>query len=287
MTKLTELVVGYQETGTGYETVRREVEQWVYYYPVTRPGFSQEDCAEFLLYFRGKVPALVYKYTHCGRSFEHYLARTLRWQLRSFARVRRRRSRMHELTRAPDIWDGLIGVAESSAGASRVAETATARLAGARRPGAPQGSASRRMVILALKAAVLVSDAQLSELARITGYSEEWLRECRDELEQLVARREGRRTELRERRNNAFFQVRLAQDELAMTPEEHRRAAIKRELERQNRRLLNARRELARVPAVPTNGEISAVLGIPKGTIDSALHYMKRRLRTWQSGSAE
>ncbi len=287
MTKLTELVVGYQETGTGYETVRREVEQWVYYYPVTRPGFSQEDCAEFLLYFRGKVPALVYKYTHCGRSFEHYLARTLRWQLRSFARVRRRRSRMHELTRAPDIWDGLIGVAESSAGASRVAETATARLAGARRPGAPQGSASRRMVILALKAAVLVSDAQLSELARITGYSEEWLRECRDELEQLVARREGRRTELRERRNNAFFQVRLAQDELAMTPEEHRRAAIRRELERQNRRLLNARRELARVPAVPTNGEISAVLGIPKGTIDSALHYMKRRLRTWQSGSAE
>jgi DNA-directed RNA polymerase specialized sigma24 family protein len=283
MTKLTELVVGYQETGTGYETVRREVEQWVYYYPASRPGFSQEDCADFLLYFRGKVPALVYKYTHYGRSFEHYLARTLRWQLRSFARVRRRRVRMHELTRAPDIWDGLIGVAESSDSASRVAETATRRLAGARRAGAPQGSASRRMVILAMKAAVLVSDAQLGELARVTGYSEEWLRECRDELKLRVGRRDGRRAELRERRNNAFFQVRLAQDELAMTPEKHRRAAIHRELERQTRRLLNARRELARVPAVPSNGEISAVLGIPKGTIDSALHYMKRRLRTWQS----
>lgn len=287
MTKLTELVVDYQRTGTGYEEVRRQVEQWVYYYPATRPGFSQEDCADFLLYFRAKVPALVYKYTHCGRSFEHYLARTLRWQLRSFARVRRRRSRLHELTRAPDIWDGLIGVAESGESTSRVAENATTRLAGARRAGAPQGSASRRMVILAMKAAVLVSDAQLSELARITGYSGEWLRECRDALKQLVARREGRRTELRERRNNAFFQVRLAQDELATTPEEHRRAAIHRELERQNRRLLNARRELARVPAVPTNGEIAAVLGIPKGTIDSALHYMKRRLRTWQRRSEE
>lgn len=287
MTKLTELVVGYQETGTGYETVRREVEQWVYYYPATRPGFSQEDSADFLLYFRGKVPALVYKYRHSGRSFEHYLARTLRWQLRSFARVRRRRVRMHELTRAPDIWDGLIGVAESCDSASRVAASATTRLAGARRAGAPQGSASRRMVILAMKAAVLVSDAQLRELARVTGYSEEWLRECRDELKHRVGRRDGRRTELRERRNNAFFQVRLAQDELAMTPEQHRRAAIHRELERQNRRLLNARRELARVPAVPSNGEISAVLGIPKGTIDSALHYMKRRLRTWQSRDSQ
>lgn len=286
MTKLTELVVAYQKTGAGYEQVRQQVEQWVYYYPATRPGFSQEDCADFLLYFRAKVPALLYKYAHSGRSFEHYLARTLRWQLRSFARVRRRRLRMHELTRAPDIWDGLIGVAESSETVSHVATTATERLAGARCAGAPQGSASRRMVILAMKAAVLVSDAQLDELARVTGYHEHRLRECRDELRRLVGRRDRRRTELRARRNDAFFQVRLAQDELATTPEEHRRAVVRRELERQNRRLLNARRELARVPAVPTNGEIAVVLGIPKGTIDSALHYMKHRLRTWQRSDA-
>ncbi|MFP4373793.1 MAG: hypothetical protein ACLFPO_05660 [Spirochaetaceae bacterium] len=284
MTKLTELVVAYQASGEGYEEVRRHVEQWVYYYPATRPGFAQEDCADFLFFVRSKIPALLHKYRHSDRSFEHYLAKTLRWQLRSFARVRMRRSRMHELTRAPDIWDGLIGVAESSESGCRVADSATARLAGVRRAGAPQGSAARRMVILAMKAAVVVTDAQLAELARLTGYSELRMREHRDELKRFVERRERRRNELRERRNNAFLEVRLAQDELAITPEEHRRAAIRRELDRQNRRLRNARRQLAHVPSVPTNGEIAAILGIPKGTVDSALHYMKRRLRTWQTG---
>lgn len=283
MTKLTELVLEYQKTGEGFDTLRREVEQWVYYYPSSRPGFEDEDCADFLLYFRGRIPALVARYTHTGRSFEHYLAKSLRWSLRSFARVRRRRSRMHELARSPDIWDGLIGVAEGTPQEPRLVGTAVQRLAGSTIRRSPRGTAAKRIVILTLKASMVVSDAQLAEVARITGYSEAWLRRCRDELCAAVERREARRRQLRQRRNRAFFRVRVAQDELAVTTDEHRRERIQRELEQQVQRLRTARQQLARVPMVPTNGDIAETVGMPKGSIDSALHYMKRNLVSGQA----
>jgi hypothetical protein len=286
MTRLTELVLQYQATGTGFERLRRQVEQWVYYYPTSRPGFEDEDCADFLLYFRGRIPSLVNRYAHTGRSFEHYLAKTMRWQLRSFARTRRRRSRMHELTRSADIWDGLVGVAEGEPEEPRLVGPVVHRLAGSSMRRSPRGTAAKRIVILALKASMVVSDGQLAEVARITGYSRAWLIRCRDELRSHVGRREGRRTELRQRRNRAFFRLRLAQDELAVTTEEHRRERIRAELEQQARRLRAAQEQLARVPLVPTNGEIAETIGMPKGSVDSALHYMKRNLVSWQSEQA-
>ncbi|MFW5806751.1 MAG: hypothetical protein ACOCWU_03700, partial [Spirochaetota bacterium] len=70
MTKLTELVLEYQRTGNGYERLRSEIERFVYYYPPTRPGFCEEDSAEFLLYFREKIPTLMARYVHQDRSFD-------------------------------------------------------------------------------------------------------------------------------------------------------------------------------------------------------------------------
>lgn len=290
MTELTEMVLEYQRSGGGYEKLLARVEQWVYFFPADRPGFEQEDCADFLLHVRSRIPVMLRRYTHDERSFEHYLAKTLRWQLRSFARVRRRRSRMFEISRAPDLWDGLVGVAEgvepypqfgAVAGAG-----AQAHIAPRHRPRKPRTGASKRIMILALKAAPIISDVQLSEVARITGYSLDWLKECCVELRAHVARRESRRAELRLRRNDAFFRVRMAQDELFTTIEPRRRDRLHREIERQNHRLSKARRELSRVPAVPTNAELAGIIGLPKGTIDSALHQLKHAAVCSRAASA-
>lgn len=282
MTELTEMVLDYQRTGEGYEKLRRRVEQWVYFFPADRPGFAQEDCADFLLHARPRIPVMLRRYEHSDRSFEHYLAKTLRWQLRSFARVRRRRSRMFEISRAPDLWDGLVGVAEGEepfAASDGVAGAgAQIRIVPRHRPRRPRRGAAKRIMILALKAAPVISDAQLAEVARLTGYSPDWLKECRGRLRADVARRESRRVELRLRRNDAFFRVRMAQDELFTTTEPDRRERLAREIERQNHRLRKAREELSRVPAVPTNAELARIVGLPKGTIDSALHQLKRTL---------
>lgn len=278
MTKLTEQVLAYQRDGSGYEELEREVEKWVYYYPAGRPGFTEEDSAEFLLYFRRKIPALLERYTHLDRSFEAYLAKTLKWQIRTYARLRRRRARAHELTRAPEIWDGLIGVAESPEPSGELVGPVTRRLAGARLRRSPKASVARRVVILAMKAAVVISDRQLAEVAARTGYSYTWLHRCREELRFCVERRESRRAALRERRNTAFFRVRILQDELATATGEHRRARLREALDKHTRRLETARARLAHVPTTPTNGEISRTLGVPKGSVDSALHYMKRNL---------
>jgi hypothetical protein len=278
------MVLVYQRTGDGYEELRKRIEEWVYYYPTTRPGFGEEDSADFLLYFRSKIPSMLQRYVHSDRSFEAYLATTLRWQLRSYARVKRRKARIHELTRAPEIWDDLLGVAESAPPESRLAPTTTYRLAGARVRNSPGTSVAKRVVILAMKVAPVIDDRQLAEVSQLSGYPQAWLRRCRDELRELTSRREARRRELRERRNGAFFKIRVLQDELSWTNNERRRASLTAELERQKRRLTSARAKLARVPAVPTNGEIARTLGFPKGSVDSSLHYMKRNLRSLQKG---
>ncbi|MFO8063449.1 MAG: hypothetical protein ACQETQ_05395 [Spirochaetota bacterium] len=276
MTELTERVLHYQQTGSGYESLRRLVEQWVYYFPITRPGFNEEDCADFFLLVRCKLPSLLSRYTHGDRSFEAYLAKTLRWQLRSYARRRCKSRRMRQLARSPEVWAGLIGVAESPQYEPPAPEPLTYKLTASRLNQSSQATGSKRIVILTMKAALFVTDEQLDEVARLSGESFKRLRRCRDELAELVGRREQRRHMLRERRNSAFFRMLLAEEELTSATNEQKRVSLREELERQSQRLKNARFRLARVPMVPTNGEIATALGVPKGSVDSALHYMKR-----------
>ncbi len=279
MTKLTELVLEYQRTGNGYERLRSEIERFVYYYPPTRPGFCEEDSAEFLLYFREKIPTLMARYVHQDRSFDAYLAKTLRRQLRSFARIRRRQLRMYQLTRAPDLWEEFIAEAAPTGMQEPALDLESCRVLTAPGRRGPRLSVSRRLVVLALKTAYIISDSQVRAVAEATGFSYSWLIACRDELRRDVTTREARRRRLRRRRNEAFVRVRIAQDELSRTVHRKRRETLKAEIAHYSQRLESARRLLSRVPLLPTNEEVARVLGIPKGTVDSTLHHMKHRVK--------
>ena len=49
-------------------------------------------------------------------------------------------------------------------------------------------------------------------------------------------------------------------------------------LSRARRRMRLAMNRMARVGLAPTNREIASVLGVPKGTVDSGLYWLKKKL---------
>ncbi len=80
------------------------------------------------------------------------------------------------------------------------------------------------------------------------------------------------------RRNKAFAAIRLLEHELLAETEPGKRAFLEKSLARMRLRMSTAMQRMSRVGVAPTNLEISKALGVPKGTVDSGLYWLKRKL---------
>ena len=91
----------------------------------------------------------------------------------------------------------------------------------------------------------------------------------------------SRRRLLRGRRNAAWSRIRLLEVRHRECDDEDRRAELERRMACERRRLDNLRDQLARVPGHTPHKDIADVLGVPKGTVDSGIHYLKKKLRSF------
>jgi DNA-directed RNA polymerase specialized sigma24 family protein len=82
----------------------------------------------------------------------------------------------------------------------------------------------------------------------------------------------------RGRRNKSYAAIRLLETELQAEVDLPKRAAAEESLARMRRRMATAMERMSRVGLAPTNLEISKVLGVPKGTVDSGLYWLKKKL---------
>jgi hypothetical protein len=83
---------------------------------------------------------------------------------------------------------------------------------------------------------------------------------------------------LRERRNRAFLQIYRIHQELSREHDAQRRHTLLEKLEGEKKRLAAALDEMSRVPTAPTHRDIAAALGVPKGSVDSGIYYLKNAL---------
>ncbi len=288
MTELTRAVLEYQRTGIGLEKVYGKAACLVYEYPKRHYGFRADDCGEFLIFFHANLLRLIARYRDSGRSFEAYLYGTLKWQIRTFGRNRRRSATRFELVNHRDLWEEVhpryYAARQEAAeetlfvqeGIPEIAPTplfetdATGRLS--------DPTMRRRVTILALKACVSIDDELIAAVAGITGHDAAWLHDRVDMARACMYRRNERLSALQEHRVKAYFSLRRIHDAILTTPAQTRSAGDARAIAVCHRRLRNLEREIGSVPRVPTNGEVAEILGIPKGTVDSSLFYLKRAL---------
>jgi hypothetical protein len=274
MESLTSRVLEYQRSQTGLEGLVAEIAPRVLQYPRWRFGWDEDACSEFYLFFHPRLLRVLCRFRDQGKPFESYLSSVLCWQARSFARRRKK-----------DEQAWAMGFRLAPAAATEPDEVHDPGGWPARSP-VPWGLSSTRLrasdrkslLYLVLKCCRRLDPDELAAAAEATGVDPHRLAGFVERLRAGLEPVERRLAILRERRNRAFSEARLLETELAGWPDPGAAEVLRLRLTAANRRMSAAVARMARVRRDPTNREVALVLGVPKGTVDCGLFWLKRRL---------
>lgn len=269
---LTQSVLAYQNGTTSLEEVRNLVlvEAWGHLRRYRRKG--EDEISEFLLAFHGRIEGLLGRFECRGLPFRHFLFRSLRWQWNTFrtdrARLRRKAWLAADLGLGAEEGESL---AEVAAGWDPV-------------PGL-SAVARKRLVLLALKAAPWLEDGHLEAVSRQAGVDLAWLQACQHQLKVCTDRRRCRREALVEKRGEAFYRRLQAEDDARREVDPDRREVHERRASLYRQRLANLSHKQESLSTSPTHLELSVLLGMPKGSVDSSLYHLKRELASVYSSA--
>jgi hypothetical protein len=287
---LTERVLRYQRTRQGLKELLALLAGRIYGYPRCRGSRAEDDGGEFFLFFYPRLLRTLERFQNQGRPFEWYLHSVLRWHYLGFVRWKRRRERSWAAGALPALWEPQPGGGPAAEGSSRENRAEPFELPGWLGPGVTdllslehgafleRPADRKRLLVWALKQVRSLREPDLEKLSAWTGIGEERLRALCAGLREHLAGRERRLAMLVERRNRAFAALQLAQQALAAEPEPAGRALLAGRAARARRCLHLSQERIARVPLQPSNRELAQALGLPKGTVDTSLYWLKRRL---------
>lgn len=288
---LTDAVLDFQSSGRGLDALIDRVAVFVYHYPKTRMGWNEDDCSEFFCYFYPKLRRLVERFEYRGRPFEVYLIVTLKWQLRTYAgrrAIERLQGRVlaqecfwtsGESEEAPEAREAQPALAAVNPRDLEIPESARAVLKMRRDKRIGDAATKKRVLYLALKSSAHLTEQLIGRIAFVTGYDADWIYRLSEELKARIFARRTRLMHLSEKRNGCFFRIYCLQEQLRLVVEHSVRVALARQLASEELRLASMLDEISRVPIDPTHRDIAEVLGIPKGSVDSGLYYLKDALR--------
>ena len=295
-----ERVLTYQSTGEGRRALLDELATYTYRYPRRKlPTLDEDAPGEFYLFCHDKLEQLIVRFRDHGKPFEHYLNSVLSWQLRSFLAKRRDAEHAWQTALRSRLWEEPEAAAQTAApppAAKRrqprrannvrpFPDAAAAQPRGGGRGRAPaqatgaatSQTARRRLLFGVLKTGHRLEEQQVAAAAQALGCD---LPRLRFLIEQLRRGRESahRRLHLlRERRTRAFAQLQLWSAAAHQAVDDARRAHAVRRAARHRRAVETAQSEISRVRVAPSNREIAALLGIPKGTVDTGIYWLRRQ----------
>lgn len=282
MESLTEQVLAYQSNGNGYSRIAGEVSLLVYNYPRRCCGFTEDDRGEFLLFFHPRINALIRRFRPMGKPFEVYLRSTLRWQLKSYASRKTHSQRRDRLFARQDLWSDLIGDPAGRSCREERESCGWASILEAQRNAAidetgrlRDRSLRKRLLIAGMKSSAMLLPSEVETLVRLTGGNiSEIAHQC-EVLRVHTSSRLARYEALAARRNRTFVRMQCLQEEVRETPAGERRERLQRSYRKLARRFDRASREATAVIRTPTHREIADALGVPKGSVDSGIFYLR------------
>jgi hypothetical protein len=226
---------------------------------------GEDEVSDFLLDFHARIEGLLGRFVCRGLPFRHFLLRTLRWQWNTFRAAQSRRRRQAWL--AVDSGLGGDGFFVAEAPHDEPCD-----------PGLLSPSDKRRLILLALKACPYLDDWHLEAVSRHSGADLAWLQACQHKLRLATAERRSRRELLADKRGDAFYRRLMAEDDARREADPARRLTHEHRASVYRSRLLHLSRQREAMTAAPTHLELSVLLGMPKGSVDSGLYHLKRVL---------
>jgi hypothetical protein len=284
-TALTKAVLRYQHTNRGLDELQRRVLLFLYRYPQLGKGWSRDDRSEFIVDFSPKIPHLASRFSYHGYAFETYLARTVQFQVRSFVNRQQQRTDGTRVAMVNDFyeqqthWDMTVRESPtlSPMGRSLLQVTDDGQVRHERH--------RRQLLILAMKGCRELSEGQIRLVAGLCRLDPECLCHQAAELRRRVTRRRKQAAALAERRDRAYSAVLCIEDRITKCAEAGERQELLAMASRARGRLRSYRRRIRAMPTMPTHRDIAEVLDIPKGSVDSGMHYLRNTVRKIEQGT--
>ena len=141
----------------------------------------------------------------------------------------------------------------------------------------PTDADARRLLFALLKAGDrLPPEATAAALAEIQ-CCRLWFDRVAATLRDKRAGAHARLERLRRRRNRAFATLAICEEAMRTEHARARHQRLEERIVKLRMTLRTAQEEMAKVRLAPTNREIGAALGVPKGTVDTGLFWLKRQ----------
>ena len=277
MAELNEQVLRFQATGQGLEELLSLLSARVYAYPRLRGSRSEDDAGEFYLLCYPRLVRTLRRVREQGKPFEWYLQSVLRWQYLAYVRARRRRDRQWTSGSLAAFWEPPALQEEPAPEPPGMRSRAAGLFGLETGSGAVRRGDRNRLLAWALKQVRTLSAAELRELAGLAQVAPELLEQAGARLRQALLPHERRLELLAARRTRAFAALCLLEQELGREAEQGRRQSLELRVRKARLALGRSQRRIAAVRLTPSNREIAAALGLPKGTIDTALYSLRRR----------
>ncbi len=274
---ITHLVLAHQHHGKYRDILHREIHSLIYDYPRRNYCLPEEEWCEFMLSLQTRIDSLISGFEFRGYSFVAYLNRTLSWQVKSYWG-----SRKNRLNRE---W---IMERESALGYEEIQEEPrelcslkqkVLQLVLLKGDTPNRRRVLRlRLLILLLKNIQFLEEQEFLDCAADLRFDPREASLWRVTLLNCIQERMGRRNLLIERRNHLYHKITYYQKKRMELFCEYERALLDERIARFRKRHGRINEELSRVCLVPSNREISSLLNIPKGSVDSGLFYLKEMM---------
>jgi hypothetical protein len=252
-----------------------ELSLHVYSYPGRRHSLNEEDWSDFLLGFHGKLQDILISFHYRGPSFWGYLNKVLEWQLLSYYRqaVQFRqaewiceRESIIEYDCSPEAQDFCllhkISHILDNAGFTDFRTDAL----------------RQRLLILVLKNIVFISEDDYLSVFPLLGPGSREAGEYRDLLLELMKRKFERKNKLELKRCENYYKLTLAEKKRSEEIDREALCRFNEKIKLYRRRLNRLDRQINSIPMYPSNEDISEILCLPKGSVDSGLYYLKNYL---------
>lgn len=220
-----------------------------------------------------------------------YLDSCLRWIAKSIRRKRRRReeqdragfkSEEWNLLDAASPWVAEPSVQYSSSLYGGAWKDSSLSLIPARQFLCSMDAVSKRILFLFLKCVFETDEDDTLRVSRRIGVPYPWLCARADDARSRLESETARLERLKTSSNTVWLRLRLLENEHAAELEPERRRLLETRIARDRARFARLRGRMRARRIVVPNVAIASLLGVPKGTVDSGLYYLKAKesLRT-------
>jgi hypothetical protein len=273
---LTDLLITYRKSGQGRQELIDKTAVYIHTLASRKRDWDEDDVSEFFCYFYPKIPDLIDRFVYSGKPFESYLIAHVKWNLRGFSVKLKKRRWREELYCREEMWE--------------IHENDPSYFPAPPRPPKwiyeeyDDGSSAvssvwkQRLLFLCLRECEQLNNRLLERIAVMIDMPRDRLL---DHIEQARAELEKGRCRIRtltESRNQCYMRLQLLEHELCRSDDTARRTFLLERID-QEREMLRVRNErISRVRIRPSNRAIARILRVPKGSVDSGLHYLFYRL---------